>query len=253
MDRKRKRAIQKAVRGVLENCGEMAVPRDPKAICAKVGITLLPYHRAMPELNDVLPSPNPAKNKPAFTVDRNGVHVIMYDNSWPSPFPLAHEIGHWTLRHTQDTQANEDEANYFAALLIGGDTDVKVYPRVLKGVCAVLTTALLAVSFVSVNDVKDATVPPATSSAQHYNAQTATQSIKTQDAQQEPDNTEPPQTVTTHKGVVIGQEDTVYITPTGKRYHYLATCAGGNAKAVTLAEAQSNGLTPCQTCIRPKD
>lgn len=252
MDRKRKRAIQKAVREILENCGEMAIPRDPKAICAKVGITLLPYHRAMPELNDVLPSPNPAKSKPAFTVDRNGVHVIMYDNSWPSPFPLAHEIGHWTLRHTQDTQANEDEANYFAALLIGGDTDVKVYPRVLKGACAVLTAALLAVSFVSANDAKDAATPPATSSAQNYSTQTVTPSIQTQGAQPEPDNTEP-QTVTTHKGIVIGQEDTVYITPTGKRYHYLATCARGNAKAVTLAEAQSVGLTPCQTCIRSQD
>lgn len=250
MDRKRKWAIQKAVRETLRKYDDHECPRDPKGICLAMGIPLVPYEKITTSMQELFPE---TKVTPAITAVENGIRTILYDSSNPSPFPLAHEIGHWVLQHKRDSDAEEKEANYFAALLIGGDTDVKVYPRVLKGVCAVLTAALLAVSFVSVNDVKDATAPPATSSAQHYNAQTATQSIKTQDAQQEPDNTEPPQTVTTHKGVVIGQEDTVYITKTGKRYHYLATCAGGNAKAVTLAEAQSVGLTPCQTCIRPKD
>lgn len=49
-----------------------------------------------------------------------------------------------------------------------------------------------------------------------------------------------------------GQEDgvlsTVYITPTGKRYHYEASCAGKNATPTTLSNAQSRGLTPCQKC-----
>ena len=250
MDRKRKWAIQKAVRETLRKYDDHECPRDPKGICLAMGIPLVPYEKITTSMQELFPE---TKVTPAITAVENGIRTILYDSSNPSPFPLSHEIGHWVLQHKRDSDAEEKEANYFAALLIGGDTDVKVYPRVLKGVCAVLTAALLAVSFVSVNGVKDATVPPATSSAQHYNAQTATPSIQTQDAQQELDNTEPPQTVTTHKGVVIGQEDTVYIAPTGKRYHYLATCAGGNAKAVTLAEAQSVGLTPCQTCIRPKD
>lgn len=49
-----------------------------------------------------------------------------------------------------------------------------------------------------------------------------------------------------------GQEDgvlsTVYITPTGKRYHYEASCAGKNATPTTLSNAKSRGLTPCQKC-----
>ncbi|MGN0443179.1 MAG: hypothetical protein ACI4F5_01010 [Acutalibacteraceae bacterium] len=44
------------------------------------------------------------------------------------------------------------------------------------------------------------------------------------------------------------QGDTVYIAPTGKRYHYSKTCAGKNASAVSKAEAQERGRTPCKKC-----
>ncbi|MBQ2676795.1 MAG: hypothetical protein IJF54_05295 [Clostridia bacterium] len=39
----------------------------------------------------------------------------------------------------------------------------------------------------------------------------------------------------------------VYITPTGKRYHYRATCAGKNAIRTTLNKA-SVSYTPCKKC-----
>lgn len=41
---------------------------------------------------------------------------------------------------------------------------------------------------------------------------------------------------------------TVYITPTGKRYHYDNNCNGGTYIPSTLAEAQAMGLTPCKKC-----
>lgn len=41
---------------------------------------------------------------------------------------------------------------------------------------------------------------------------------------------------------------TVYITPTGKKYHYDNNCNGGTYIPSTLAEAQANGLTPCKKC-----
>lgn len=47
---------------------------------------------------------------------------------------------------------------------------------------------------------------------------------------------------TEHRG------DTVYIAPTGKRYHYSKTCAGKNATAVSEAEAKERGRTPCKKC-----
>ncbi len=42
---------------------------------------------------------------------------------------------------------------------------------------------------------------------------------------------------------------TVYVTPTGKRYHYDGSCNGGTYIASTLAEALSRGLTPCNKCV----
>ena len=42
---------------------------------------------------------------------------------------------------------------------------------------------------------------------------------------------------------------TVYITPTGKRYHNRATCAGKNGRAVTITKARSAGYTPCKKCV----
>ncbi len=40
----------------------------------------------------------------------------------------------------------------------------------------------------------------------------------------------------------------VYITPTGKKYHFNKACGGSSAYAVTLLEAKEKGLTPCSKC-----
>ena len=45
------------------------------------------------------------------------------------------------------------------------------------------------------------------------------------------------------------QSPTVYITPTGKRYHYSDSCNGGTYIPSTLDEALARGLTPCQKCV----
>ena len=42
------------------------------------------------------------------------------------------------------------------------------------------------------------------------------------------------------------QSETVYVTPSGKRWHRSASCAGKNARAVTMD--QVGGRTPCQKC-----
>ncbi len=41
---------------------------------------------------------------------------------------------------------------------------------------------------------------------------------------------------------------TVYITPTGKRWHLEQSCAGKNATATTLEKAEEKSLTPCKKC-----
>lgn len=41
---------------------------------------------------------------------------------------------------------------------------------------------------------------------------------------------------------------TVYVTKTGKRYHYDSKCGNGTYYESTLSQAQARGLTPCQKC-----
>lgn len=41
----------------------------------------------------------------------------------------------------------------------------------------------------------------------------------------------------------------IYVTPTGKRYHYDSSCNGGTYIESTLAAALGRGLTPCQKCV----
>ncbi len=47
-------------------------------------------------------------------------------------------------------------------------------------------------------------------------------------------------------GTYIGS--TVYVTPTGKKYHYSASCAGKNARATTLSAALASGKSACAKC-----
>lgn len=45
------------------------------------------------------------------------------------------------------------------------------------------------------------------------------------------------------------QSRTVYVTPTGKRYHYDNHCNGGSYSESTLDSALARGLTPCKKCV----
>lgn len=42
----------------------------------------------------------------------------------------------------------------------------------------------------------------------------------------------------------------IYITKTGKRYHYDGNCNGGTYYESTLEEALRRGLTPCEKCVK---
>lgn len=44
------------------------------------------------------------------------------------------------------------------------------------------------------------------------------------------------------------KEQMVYVTPTGKRYHYNSNCGNGSYSQTTLSNAKSMGLTPCKKC-----
>lgn len=43
---------------------------------------------------------------------------------------------------------------------------------------------------------------------------------------------------------------TVYVTPTGKCYHYNNHCNGGTYYKSTLKKAKARGLRPCKKCVK---
>ena len=75
-------------------------------------------------------------------------------------------------------------------------------------------------------------------------SETKKKTSSTSSTQKSKQTTKKKTTTTTKKT----QGRTVYITPTGKRYHYSSSCGGKNSYSVTLQTAQSYGLTPCKKC-----
>ena len=45
------------------------------------------------------------------------------------------------------------------------------------------------------------------------------------------------------------QEQTVYITRTGSKYHYDSTCNGGTYYPISLSPAVAMGYRPCDKCV----
>lgn len=86
-------------------------------------------------------------------------------------------------------------------------------------------------------------------------ATTTTTAVKTEPATKKA--TEPPTEKETEKTVEeepVYEEDDyyssrVYITRTGRKYHYDNHCNGGKYFESTLQEAESKGLKPCNKCV----
>lgn len=47
----------------------------------------------------------------------------------------------------------------------------------------------------------------------------------------------------------VSNETTVYVSPTGKCYHYSSSCCGKNAKKTTLKKAKDSGYRACKKCV----
>lgn len=45
------------------------------------------------------------------------------------------------------------------------------------------------------------------------------------------------------------RDQQIYVTKTGKHYHFNETCNGGTYRKADLAEAMGRGLTPCDKCV----
>jgi hypothetical protein len=54
----------------------------------------------------------------------------------------------------------------------------------------------------------------------------------------------------TNKSSKSTSSKNVYITKTGKRYHYDSNCGNGTYYKTTLSDAKKRNLTPCQKCCK---
>ncbi len=87
---------------------------------------------------------------------------------------------------------------------------------------------------------KQTTAKPTTTKAPSTKPVATTKKVTTT---AKPTTTKAPTTVNPDSKV------TVYRTETGKRYHYENPCGNGTYYPISLADAKSLGLTPCDKCV----
>ena len=258
-------------------------------LCDALGYKLLTYAEGAPILEKL--SFDDYMHCPAFCTRVMDCNVVFYDDTCSVGtrlFSLAHEIGHIVLRHiatgalgydASDT-AQEREADAFAyALLAPLDALRAARVRTVKQIqrmtlldreraAHVLAElqetpqvkparpllifytsigAALALVIASVSVVMYFRTPTYT----HDTAQSQTFVIAARTHRQEPapaESTLAAAAISTH---APEQEETVYITSCGKRYHK-ATCfqiQSRSTHAVSISEAAALEKTPCKCCF----
>lgn len=92
----------------------------------------------------------------------------------------------------------------------------------------------------------------ATDKSKSSNASTKNKTSKSTDNKKKTNNSskKTSSTSTTKKETTSSNKNgqTVYITKTGKKYHYLNNCGNGTYYKTTLSEAKKKGLTLCEKC-----
>lgn len=87
------------------------------------------------------------------------------------------------------------------------------------------------------------------SSTNNSRKQTNTQSSSSYNSSTNSNSSNPSSTSKPASSTTNYNGQTVYITPSGKKYHYLSTCGGKNSKPIDLDSAKSSGYEPCKKCV----
>lgn len=222
MDKKRRREIDSVVQKTLKRCNAINVPRNPVSLCSALNLNARP----ITDLDlEVLESAQ-LKIAPAFTVRDS--RTIYYDPGIHSPYPIAHEIAHLILGHNHDGPENEEEANYAAGLLVSAKASL--HPAIKTMICLAFSATLVAASFAVCrsNQMQPSNTVQQTSQSQISSSSCDSILMSKSD---------------------ISEDEIVYITPKGIRYHLSESCAGPTATPTTLKEAENLGRTPCKICI----
>lgn len=86
------------------------------------------------------------------------------------------------------------------------------------------------------------------SSTNNSGKQTNTQSSSSYNSSTNSNSSNPSSTSKPASSTTNYNGQTVYVTPSGKKYHYLSTCGGKNSKPIDLDSAKSRGYEPCKKC-----
>ncbi|MDE6124143.1 MAG: hypothetical protein K2G22_02805 [Eubacterium sp.] len=113
---------------------------------------------------------------------------------------------------------------------------------------------------------KEATTDEPTTTKKSTTTQKQTTTMKNTTTQKQTTtnkNTTTQKQTTTQKNTTVQRQTTtqkanspnsngaaVYRTPSGKRYHFDPDCGGKNSYKISLDDAKSAGLTPCQKCAQ---
>ena len=258
-------------------------------LCDALGYKLLTYAEGAPIL-EKLPFDD-YTHCPAFCAHVMDCNVVFYDDTCSVGtrlFSLAHEIGHIVLRHiatgvrgydASDT-AQEREADAFAyallaplnALRAARVRTVKQIQRMTlldheraahvlaelqaeqpeapqaESACSLLFYSIGAALVLSIILVTAMFFRKPMSDAQAAPQQTTVITARTR---AEPTPTEPALAAAALSADAPEQEETVYITSSGKRYHK-ATCfqiQRRSTHAVSISEAAALEKTPCKCCF----
>lgn len=163
----------------------------------------------------------------------------------------------------------------------GYGNEIKEWPKLVKILISIIFGAIWLLALIPTDDSKNTDVPeesPAivekqesaepkteTSEVQEQNEEDTQSEVdrSTPQSEEEPNDTgdqessalpviqdeEPePEEKVNHEKETDGV--TVYITPTGTKYHLDLDCGGENSTATTLDKAENSGYEPCRKCAQ---
>ena len=140
MDKSRQREIEKIAMDTVKACGSPEPLRNPVSICKHLGIPITTYTK---DTADAYPD---IYFSPAVTMNDDGVKTIVHAADCKSALPVAHELGHWILKHQKDGLIEESEADYFASILVAAKEPKPRIKRIAVSIIAAAVALALTAS-----------------------------------------------------------------------------------------------------------
>ena len=115
--------IHQKIFDVYKDCDIHSFPIDCFSILAHYGFRIVTYQEIQKQKPDLYTAVS-NYSEDAFRF-RMTIYYNSIKNTGRSRFSLMHELGHYILGHTEETDQNEDEADYFASCMLAPRVAIK--------------------------------------------------------------------------------------------------------------------------------